>query len=56
MAQNIEVLPFPDWLLNTDYLLVLNDGLTEDGEHQKELLMLKVNKLHCLGRLLSKET
>ena len=35
MAKNIEVLPFPDWLLNTDYSLVLNDGLTEDGEPKK---------------------
>ena len=32
MAQNIKVLPFPDWLLNTDYSLVLNEeGITEDG-------------------------
>ena len=32
MAQNIKVLPFPDWLLNTDYSLVLNEeGVTEDG-------------------------
>ena len=31
MAQNIKVLPFPDWLLNTDYALVLNEeGVTED--------------------------
>ena len=32
MAQNIKVLPFPDWLLNTDYSLVLNEeGVTENG-------------------------
>ena len=32
MAQNIKVLSFPDWLLNTDYSLVLNEeGVTEDG-------------------------
>lgn len=32
MAKNIKILPFPDWLLNTDYSLVLNEeGLTEDG-------------------------
>ena len=35
MAQNIKILPFPNWLLNTDYTLVLNDGLTEDGEPKK---------------------
>lgn len=33
MANNIKVLPFPDFLLNTDYSLVLNDiGISEDGE------------------------
>lgn len=33
MAKNINVLPFPDFLLNTDYSLVLNDiGISEDGE------------------------
>lgn len=33
MAKNIKELPFPDWLLNTDYSLVLNDnGISEDGE------------------------
>lgn len=32
MAQNIKVLPFPDFLLNTDYSVVLNEeGVTEDG-------------------------
>ena len=32
MAQNIKTLPFPDFLLNTDYSLVLNEeGVTEDG-------------------------
>ena len=37
MAQNIKTLPFPDWLLNTDYSLVLFDGLTENGEPNKVL-------------------
>ncbi|MDE6284174.1 MAG: hypothetical protein K2M17_00290 [Bacilli bacterium] len=33
MAKKIEELPFPDWLLNTDYSLVLNEsGISEDGE------------------------
>ncbi len=33
MANNIKELPFPDWLLNTDYSIVLNDeGISEDGE------------------------
>lgn len=33
MANNIKVLPFPDFLLNTDYSLVLNDiGISEEGE------------------------
>lgn len=33
MANTIKVLPFPDWLLNTDYSLSLNDsGISEDGE------------------------
>lgn len=32
MANNIKVLPFPDFLLNTDYSLVLNqEGISEDG-------------------------
>ena len=32
MAQNIKTLPFPDFLLNTDYSLILNEeGVTEDG-------------------------
>ena len=37
MAQNVKTLPFPDWLLNTDYSLVLFDGLTENGEPNKAL-------------------
>ena len=37
MANKVKKLPFPDWLLNTDYSLVLNDGLTEDGEPKKVL-------------------
>lgn len=33
MANNIKVLPFPNFLLNTDYSLVLNDiGISEEGE------------------------
>ena len=33
MANMIQVLPFPDWLLNTDYSVCLNaKGLNEDGE------------------------
>lgn len=32
MAKTIKKLPFPDWLLNTDYTLVLNEeGISEDG-------------------------
>ena len=32
MARNIKELPFPDWLLNTDYSIVLNEeGVSEDG-------------------------
>ena len=37
MANKVKKLPFPDWLLNTDYSLVLNDGLTEEGEPKKAL-------------------
>ena len=38
MAQNIKVLPFPDWLLNTDYSLVLNEeGVTEDGAPKESI-------------------
>ena len=38
MAQEIKVLPFPDWLLNTDYSLVLNEaGVTEDGAPKESL-------------------
>lgn len=33
MANNIKKIPFPEWLLNTDYSIALNDdGITEDGE------------------------
>ncbi len=36
MAKSIKELPFPDWLLNTDYSIVLNDGgISEDGEPKK---------------------
>lgn len=32
MANKIETLPFPEWLLKTDYSLILyQDGLCEDG-------------------------
>ncbi len=32
MANKIKVLPFPDWLLTTDYSITLNeDGISEDG-------------------------
>lgn len=38
MARKIKKLPFPDWLLNTDYSIVLNnEGLTEDGEPNKSI-------------------
>ena len=33
MAKTIKKLPFPDWLLSTDYSIVLNtEGISEDGE------------------------
>lgn len=33
MAKKVEELPFPDWLLTTNYSLVLNEnGISEDGE------------------------
>lgn len=33
MAKNIKKIPFPDWLANTDYSLILNEeGISEDGE------------------------
>lgn len=36
MIKNIKTLPFPDWLLVTDYSLILNDdGISEDGEPNK---------------------
>lgn len=32
MANSVKELPFPDWLLNTDYSIVLNEkGVSEDG-------------------------
>lgn len=38
MAKNIKTLPFPDWLLNTQYTVVLYDeGVSEDGEPLKGL-------------------
>ena len=33
MANNIKKIPFPDWLLKTDYSLTLNsEGISEEGE------------------------
>lgn len=33
MASTVKKLPFPDWLLNIDYSVVLNDkGISEEGE------------------------
>lgn len=33
MARKVKVLPFPDWLLNTEYTIVLNtEGISEEGE------------------------
>lgn len=33
MAATINKLPFPDWLLNTDYSITLNqEGISEEGE------------------------
>ena len=40
MANKVKKLPFPYWLLNTDYSLALNEeGVTEDGA-QKEAIKL----------------
>jgi len=34
----IQELPFPDWLLNTDYSITLNsEGISEDGEPIEKL-------------------
>lgn len=33
MAKSIKKIPFPDWLLTTDYSITLNqEGISEDGE------------------------
>ena len=33
MANKVKVLPFPDWLLQTDYDITLNEeGISEEGE------------------------
>lgn len=33
MAKTVKKLPFPDWLLQTEYSIVLNtEGISEDGE------------------------
>ena len=38
MANKINVLPFPDWLLKTEYSLVLNqEGISEDGSPLESL-------------------
>ena len=38
MVNKVKKLPFPDWLLNTDYSLVLNEaGVTEDGAPKESL-------------------
>lgn len=32
MAKKVEIFPFPDWLLNTDYSISLNEnGVSEEG-------------------------
>ena len=38
MANKISVLPFPDWLLKTEYLLILNqEGISEEGSPLESL-------------------
>ena len=38
MARNIQTLPFPDWLLNTDCKIIFNsEGISEDGEPINEV-------------------
>lgn len=38
MANRIKKLPFPDWLLQTEYSIVLNsEGISEDGEPIKSI-------------------
>ena len=33
MANKVKVLPFPEWLLTTDYSIILNEeGISEEGE------------------------
>ncbi len=33
MANKVKILPFPNWLLMTDYSVILNEeGISEDGE------------------------
>lgn len=33
MARKVKVLPFPEWLLKTDYTITLNEkGVSEEGE------------------------
>lgn len=70
MAQNIKVLPFPDWLLNTDYSLVLNEeGVTEDGapkeafqtsgkcifsEKAKRIIDAEGKQINLLGKVIIK--
>ena len=40
MANTVKKIPFPDWLLNIDYSLILNkQGISEDGEPIKSMEM-----------------
>ena len=48
MVRNIKVLPFPDWLLTTEYSIILNrNGISEEGE--------PISSFNCSGKCIWSE-
>ena len=48
MASKVKKIPFPDWLLKTDYDITLNDeGISEEGE--------PITSFNCSGKCIFSE-
>ena len=70
MAKNIQKLPFPDWLANTDYSISINDiGISEEGapissvestgkcifsEHSKRIIDSDGKEITLVGKVIMK--
>ena len=48
MAKKVKILPFPEWLLTTDYSITLNEeGVSEEGE--------PISSFNCSGKCIWSE-